>query len=231
MSWKDYLRDEMTPQKERELSNLNSSVNSIINTKTHWEHWQAIYQGIQGECRINLEDRLEIKKIEFTAGTHQSVWQASQSYILGSVVRPTIPNGYVYEMTLPNPGPGVSGTEEPTWPVTPEETIVDNEITWTCKIPSIDIEYGGNYNVINIFDWSIQDNPGNVIIYQYEGIGWDSDVIIVKAVGDWAIMYPLLTNITWGTNGMISRLLSALSIITTWRDAIDLRNPILEDYD
>lgn len=231
MAWQEWLINEMIPGAALELADLNNSINGITDSKTHWEHWQAIYQGIQGVAKNNLEIQLVIKKAGFTAGTHQAAWQPNHSYTLGSYARPTTPNGYVYQVILPDPGPGTSGGSEPTWPTTPGQTIVDNEITWKCYTATIDIVYGPNYNVSNISDWTIRDNPGSIVVYQYQGTGWDNDAIIIKAISDWNICYDLLTDNELGANNMITRLGQALTIITDQRDLIAARNLFLGDYD
>ena len=231
MSWKNWLKNEMIPNAAQDLADLNSSVTAITDSKTHLEHWQAIYQGIEGAAKTNLEAELNVKKSEFSAGTHQLVWQANHSYTLGSVVRPTSSNNCVYIMIVPDPGPGSSGVTEPTWSLTPGDTVIDNEITWQCSLATIDIVYGSNYNVINISDWTIKDNPGSYAVYQYLGAGWDSDVIITKAISDWNVCYGLLTDETMGVNNMITRMGSAVTMITNQKNLIQSRNGSLGDYD
>jgi len=231
MNWKDWLTHEMIPGAPQELTDLNSSITGMTNSKTDLEKTQSIYQGIQGVARTNLEARLNIKKSSFTAGTRQPVWQSNHSYTLGSIIRPTTPTNYVYIMTLPDPGPGTSGGIEPTWPTTPSSTVVDNEITWQCLLATIDIVYGGTYNVTNISDWTIEENPGSYVLYQYLGTGWDSDEIITKAVSDWSVCYSLLTDEIMGVNNMISRMGSAITLITNQKNLIQSRNNFLGDYD
>lgn len=55
-------------------------------------------------------------------------WEASHAYAAGSKVTKIADNGYWYEGTA-----GTSHTGEPTWPTTEGDTVVDNDITWTCK--------------------------------------------------------------------------------------------------
>ena len=58
-----------------------------------------------------------------------SAWQAGLGYILGDAARPTIRNGYAYEVTTA----GTSGASEPAWPTVIGATVVDGGVTWTCR--------------------------------------------------------------------------------------------------
>ena len=58
-----------------------------------------------------------------------SAWQASTSYSVGDVVRPTTRNGYSYECTTG----GTSGGTEPIWGTTPGGTTSDGTVVWTCR--------------------------------------------------------------------------------------------------
>ena len=49
--------------------------------------------------------------------------------VLGSVVRPTVHNGYVYECIVS----GGAGVTEPTWPTKVGDTVSDNANTWICR--------------------------------------------------------------------------------------------------
>jgi len=58
-------------------------------------------------------------------------WSANNGYAVASRVRPSKPElqtGFEYES-----GGGQSGPEEPSWPSTAGETVVDGSITWTCR--------------------------------------------------------------------------------------------------
>lgn len=52
----------------------------------------------------------------------------SFTFAAGSMVSPTDPNGFAYVTAAG----GVSGTTEPTWPLTVGLTVVDGTVTWTC---------------------------------------------------------------------------------------------------
>jgi hypothetical protein len=69
--------------------------------------------------------------------THSSVevtyaaWQAATAYAVGEMVSPTSYTGYVYRCTTA----GTSGGAEPTWPVTPDDTVADGTVVWTTLAP------------------------------------------------------------------------------------------------
>lgn len=51
---------------------------------------------------------------------------------IGTVIRPTVANGFVYECQ--SGAAAMSGLTEPTtWPVVPGETVSDGTITWICR--------------------------------------------------------------------------------------------------
>ena len=56
-------------------------------------------------------------------------WTASTEYEIGDFVKPTTPNGYLYQVQSLLI-PGKSGTTEPTWPVLKGKPVVDNDIVW-----------------------------------------------------------------------------------------------------
>ncbi len=47
---------------------------------------------------------------------------------IGTILRPTIHNGYVYECTVAG-----TGSAEPTWPIIPGETVLDNDVEYICR--------------------------------------------------------------------------------------------------
>jgi hypothetical protein len=58
----------------------------------------------------------------------RSIWVASIARVVGDMVRPTTPNGYIYRCTVA----GTSDVSEPTWAsiLTVGGTIVDGGVTW-----------------------------------------------------------------------------------------------------
>lgn len=63
-------------------------------------------------------------------------WLTATVYAVGVFRRPTIPNGYRYEVTA-KAGTGTSGAVEPVWPTVVGTTVIDNaganQLTWTCR--------------------------------------------------------------------------------------------------
>lgn len=63
-------------------------------------------------------------------------WVTATAYAVGAFRRPTVSNGFRYEVTA-IAGTGTSGAAEPTWPTTIGDTVIDNaganQITWTCR--------------------------------------------------------------------------------------------------
>lgn len=57
------------------------------------------------------------------------VWTGSAAYSLGTFRTPTVDNGFRYEVTTA----GTTGATQPTWPSTPDATVVDGTVTWTCR--------------------------------------------------------------------------------------------------
>jgi len=234
MAWRDYLVNEMIPGMVKELDGLNKSIVSINANITHWQHWRDVYLGIQGVAKTNLEAELNVKKAPFVAGTHQAVWQGTHSYLTGRWVRPTVPNGFVYEAWTDGDSAGV----EPIWPTNPGDYIMDNTVNWRTYIAQILIVYGVTYNVSDISSWIISDTPGwdsadsgTVHLYQYLGVGWDSDATIIKEINDWGICYVLLTDAVFGAYTFLTNLTTALTtIMTPWRDDIQNRNGFLGSY-
>ena len=53
-------------------------------------------------------------------------WRASTDYAASQLVRPSVPNGFIYSCTVA----GTSGTYEPTWPLS-AGTVTDGQITWS----------------------------------------------------------------------------------------------------
>lgn len=60
--------------------------------------------------------------------THDS-WQASHSYSEDDYIIPTSPNGYYYRCITA----GTSGSSEPSWPTTLNDTVSDGTVTWRCE--------------------------------------------------------------------------------------------------
>lgn len=94
-------------------------------------------------------------------------WQASTAYAVGDTCAPTTSNNKYYECTA-STGTFLSGGTEPTWPTTDGNTVVDNEVTWTCRsIPQSNeclAAYGRTW---------ITDSTKTVVYYSDLLIPWD----------------------------------------------------------
>ena len=65
-----------------------------------------------------------------------TAWTADTVKALGDVVVPTagLENGFRYECTARAGDYKTHATTEPTWPTTEGATVVDEQITWTCRL-------------------------------------------------------------------------------------------------
>lgn len=99
-------------------------------------------------------------------------WLANTVTALNYVVQPTSPhaNKYIYKCTARSGTYKTHATTEPTWPTTPGQTVVDNEVTWTCMAnacmnlpsdhPYKDFEMG---SIIFNSIWDLKDMPRSVL--------------------------------------------------------------------
>ncbi len=72
---------------------------------------------------------------ESLIGPVYTPWTAARTYARGDFVVPTVNNGFCYQVTS---AAGASApVTEPTWPTTVGGTVVDNGVTWTCRLRSI----------------------------------------------------------------------------------------------
>ena len=73
-------------------------------------------------------------------------WTASTAYIVGDTVIPTTPNDNVYKCTTA----GTSGSSEPTFPTTEDQTVNDNTVVWTL---TYDYQYNSDFVATNHQFW------------------------------------------------------------------------------
>jgi hypothetical protein len=62
------------------------------------------------------------------ANSWSATWATGATYRVGQVVRPTVGNGLLYQVTTA----GVSAAGEPTWPTTIGECVTDGSVHWSC---------------------------------------------------------------------------------------------------
>lgn len=60
---------------------------------------------------------------------------ARSTSVVGSVIRPTVQNGFIYECTTK--GGSMAALTEPTWGTVPGETTSDGSNTWTCRVEKL----------------------------------------------------------------------------------------------
>jgi hypothetical protein len=114
--------------------------------------------------------------------------------------------------------------------------------------PTAILEFGATYGTIvystgNITDWEIYYMtvpvfPAvavKVVLYAYEGIGWDSDAQIIAWVNDYAfgndyLTRPLDTGATYGLIPYKDNLNSAISILNNNKDKVEDSVSYLEGY-
>lgn len=65
--------------------------------------------------------------------------------VIGTMVRPTTANGYVYECTTT--AGAMTSLTEPTWPTTPGDTVSDGSNTWTCREENIVLAGGMGFTI------------------------------------------------------------------------------------
>lgn len=157
----------------KDLDGLTKQLAGMDESIAKWTEDDTLYKGMKDNTKSSLESRLAVKLT--TLPTTTDAWQASHTYVAGSVVRPTVANGYLYYSA----SGGVSGGVQPVWPTTPGDTVLDGTVTWVCE--SLGIVYGPTYNVTNISDWEIQLQPAGVSIYQYQASVVDAKTYSVNS--------------------------------------------------
>ena len=79
--------------------------------------------------------------------TAAATWEASTGYSAGDLVKPTTGGNYWYRAG----GAGTSDSGEPSWPATVMDTVVDNDITWTCiEVFQLTPDFG--------YSWQVEDD-------------------------------------------------------------------------
>jgi hypothetical protein len=81
---------------------------------------------------VDAHDQASYAEDSLLAHPSATTWAAATVYASGAFVEPTTPTGRTYEATTVG-SPATSGGSEPTWPTTAGGTVVDNNITWTCR--------------------------------------------------------------------------------------------------
>ena len=104
----------------------------------------------------------------------RDVWVKSTAYEEDDYVRPTglsTFTGLVYKCTTA----GTSDTTEPTWPTEADDTVVDNEVTWTAQE---DLDYS-NYPMLPLHDWDITPD-GKLFFNSSYDVGYKVMLVGIK---------------------------------------------------
>ena len=114
--------------------------------------------------------------------------------------------------------------------------------------PTAVLQFGGTYGTIvystgNITDWEIfymttpvlPATPVKVVLYAYQGAGWDNDALIIGWADDYSfgndyLTRPLDTGATYGLIPYKTNLNSAITILTNNKNKIDDSVSYFEDY-
>lgn len=115
--------------------------------------------------------------------------------------------------------------------------------------PTAQLSFGATYGTIawstpgpegNITDWEIfymtvELVPVKVVLYEYEGTGWDNDADIITWADDYDfgndyLTRPLTTGATYGLIPYKTNLNSAISLLTNNQNKIDDSITYFEDY-
>lgn len=126
-------------------------------------------------------------------------------------------------------------------------------VQFQLTYPTAELTFGGTYGTIvystgNITDWEIWYDlitptvppapaipPVKTVLYEYEGIGWDSDTQIITWADDYSFGNDYLTRLlsSGATYGLIpyrDNLDTAIGLLTSNQNKIDDSISYLEDY-
>jgi len=100
--------------------------------------------------------------------------------------------------------------------------------------PGCTLVVGPQYDDINITDWIILDSTA-IPVYQYLGVGWDSDTIVINFIDTWNfgddyLYHPLGTTGTYGIQPMIDALNNGKSTLNGNKDTVSDSKTVFEDY-
>lgn len=73
-----------------------------------------------------VDDRIKAALADDVSNFTSSNWQANTVYASGTIVTPTVANGFVFQAITA----GTSGGSQPAWPTTSGATVGDNTVTW-----------------------------------------------------------------------------------------------------
>lgn len=97
-----------------------------------------------------------------------ATWTANTGITSNQFIQPTTPNGFYYQAN--NTGvflAGTTGSSQPTWPTTINQTVVDGTVTWTCVAQT---QAGDNRNT-PMFKLSRATHPGGAVLQNQSWTG------------------------------------------------------------
>lgn len=107
-----------------------------------WDVWGLLHHASSIRSLSNLDDNGAIFR---SAGRH-TAWVVNTAYIIGNIVQPITENNLFYICTTA----GTShAANEPAWPTTFGDTVVDNTATWTCFGGGLDARHP-SANTVNV---------------------------------------------------------------------------------
>jgi hypothetical protein len=104
-------------------------VTRVTTAATGLDAFDSKFQQVRVESPVPGRGKQLADVSDWAASTSATARTASA---VGTIVRPTTKNGYVYECTT---GGTTNDTEgEPTWPTTPGDTVTETDgVVWTCR--------------------------------------------------------------------------------------------------
>lgn len=113
-----------------------------------------------------------------------NLWAPAIYVELGDLIMPSKPNNYLYEALTTSYTAsdinGTSGSEEPIWPTTIGETVIDGQIIWECK----GTESGQSAWVAdNLYNINAAITPTSSNGYYYMPINFDKEPIWPETIG------------------------------------------------
>ncbi len=107
------------------------------------------------------------------------------------------------------------------------------------EFPGSIVDIGPAYNVIgygnDLTDWALIDSTTLNPVYQYEGVGWDSDTDIINFVNEWNfgndyLTRPLTTGASYGIRPYIAALEDARSILEENKAKLEESETVFEGF-
>ncbi len=86
--------------------------------------------GLSSDGPGNASDDFIVIADKFAVMRPNTPWVPSTSFSLNDTVLPTTFNNYMYIVTQA----GTTSGTEPTWPTTPDQTVLDGTVEFTCKV-------------------------------------------------------------------------------------------------